>query len=161
MTPKVAAFLRDSAPPTPCLVLDLDRVEENYRRLKAAMPLARIYYAVKANPAAPVLDRLVGLGSCFDAASFEEVAACLDAGAAPEQREHGVPDAPGEPGGRIPAVGDRTFREYAQGFDGYCFERLVPRLECAFDILASCIAMINYSSMTLHDSAWNDMYAPL
>jgi ornithine decarboxylase len=89
MTPKVAAFLRDSAPATPCLVLDLDRVEENYRRLKAAMPLARIYYAVKANPAAPVLDRLVGLGSCFDAASFEEVEACLAAGAAPERVSYG------------------------------------------------------------------------
>jgi ornithine decarboxylase len=89
MTPKVAAYLRDSAPATPCLVLDLDRVEENYRRLKAAMPLARIYYAVKANPAAPVLDRLVGLGSCFDAASFEEVEACLDAGAAPESISYG------------------------------------------------------------------------
>ena len=89
MTPKVAAFLRDSAPATPCLVLDLDRVEGNYRRLKAAMPLARIYYAVKANPAAPVLDRLVGLGSCFDAASFEEVEACLEAGAAPESISYG------------------------------------------------------------------------
>jgi ornithine decarboxylase len=89
MTPKLAAFLRDSAPATPCLVLDLDRVEENYRRLKAAMPLARIYYAVKANPAAPVLDRLVGLGSCFDAASFEEVEACLEAGAAPESISYG------------------------------------------------------------------------
>lgn len=89
MTPKLADFLRDSAPATPCLVLDLDRVEENYRRLKAAMPLARIYYAVKANPAVPVLGRLVGLGSCFDAASFEEVEACLDAGAAPEGVSYG------------------------------------------------------------------------
>ncbi len=89
MTPKLAAYLRDSAPTTPCLVLDLDRVEENYRRLKAAMPLARIYYAVKANPAAPVLDRLVGLGSCFDAASFEEVEACLDAGATPGSISYG------------------------------------------------------------------------
>jgi ornithine decarboxylase len=89
MTPKLAAYLRDSAPATPCLVLDLDRVEENYRRLKEAMPLARIYYAVKANPAAPVLDRLVGLGSCFDAASFEEVEACLEAGAAPESISYG------------------------------------------------------------------------
>jgi ornithine decarboxylase len=53
------------------------------------MPLARIYYAVKANPAAPVLDRLVGLGSCFDAASFEEVEACLDAGAAPDSISYG------------------------------------------------------------------------
>src|SRR3954465_5436592 len=63
MTPKVARYLRDSMPATPCLVLDIDRVEENYRRLMAAMPLARVYYAVKANPAAPILERLVGLGS--------------------------------------------------------------------------------------------------
>lgn len=84
MTPKVAQFLHDVAPATPCLVLDLDRVEENFRRLQAAMPLARIYYAVKANPAAPILDRLVGLGSFFDAASLEEVEACLAAGARPE-----------------------------------------------------------------------------
>jgi len=84
MTPKVAQFLQDVAPPTPCLVLDLDRVETNFRRLQAAMPLARIYYAVKANPAAPVLERLVGLGSFFDAASLEEVEACLAAGAQAE-----------------------------------------------------------------------------
>lgn len=89
MTPKVARFLRDSAPATPCLVLDLDRVEENYRRLKSAMPLARIYYAVKANPAAPILERLVGLDSCFDAASLEEVEACLAAGARPEAISYG------------------------------------------------------------------------
>ena len=42
----------------------------------------QIYYAVKANPAAPILERLVGLGSRFDAASFEEIEACLAAGAA-------------------------------------------------------------------------------
>jgi ornithine decarboxylase len=84
MTPKVACYLRESAPATPCLVLDVDRVEENYRRLIAAMPLARIYYAVKANPAAPILQRLVGLGSSFDAASLEEVEACLAAGAPPQ-----------------------------------------------------------------------------
>ena len=84
MTPKIAQFLRDHAPPTPCLVLDVDRVAENYARLRAALPLARIYYAVKANPAAPILDRLVALGSAFDAASWEEVEACLAAGARPD-----------------------------------------------------------------------------
>ena len=84
MTPKVAQFLRESAPATPCLVLDVDRVEENYRSLKAALPLARVYYAVKANPAAPILSRLTGLGSAFDAASIEEIEACLVAGAAPD-----------------------------------------------------------------------------
>lgn len=89
MTPKVSRFLRDHAPATPCLVLDVDRVAENYRRLQAAMPLARIYYAVKANPAAPILERLTGLGSCFDAASYEEVEACLAAGARPEAISYG------------------------------------------------------------------------
>lgn len=89
MNPKIAAFLRTHTPATPCLVLDLDRVETNYRRIMAAMPLARVYYAVKANPAAPILERLVGLGSSFDAASYEEVEACLDAGADPALISYG------------------------------------------------------------------------
>jgi len=81
MTPKIARFLSTQVPATPCLVFDVDRVEDNFRALRDAMPLARIYYAVKANPAAPVLARLVELDSSFDAASFEEVQMCLDAGA--------------------------------------------------------------------------------
>ncbi len=89
MTPKIAEYLRDHAPATPCLVLDVDRVEQNYRRLKAALPLARVYYAVKANPAAPILERLTGLGSSFDAASWEEIEACLAAGALPGAISYG------------------------------------------------------------------------
>jgi ornithine decarboxylase len=84
MNAKIARFLAEQQPATPCLVLDVDRVEDNFRALQHALPLARIYYAVKANPARPVLERLVRLSSFFDAASFEEVAACLDAGARPE-----------------------------------------------------------------------------
>ncbi len=84
MTPKIARFLSEQQPATPCLVLDVDRVESNFRALSAALPLARIYYAVKANPAQAVLERLAGLASCFDAASFEEIEACLAAGARPE-----------------------------------------------------------------------------
>jgi ornithine decarboxylase len=80
MTPKVAAFL-DSAPATPCLVLDLDRVADNFAALRRALPAARIYYAVKANPAAAILRLLSGLGSSFDAASIQEIEACLAAGA--------------------------------------------------------------------------------
>lgn len=83
MTPKIARFLADQLPSTPCLVVDVDRVAENFRALRAALPLARIYYAVKANPAPQVLERLVGLGSRFDAAGIEEIEACLAAGAAP------------------------------------------------------------------------------
>ena len=81
MTRKIARFLADHQPATPCLVFDVDRAEENFRTLQRALPVARIYYAVKANPAAPVLERLAGLGSFFDAASIEEIEACLAAGA--------------------------------------------------------------------------------
>jgi len=84
MTPKIARFLTQTQPATPCLVLDLDRMAANYAALRRALPLARIYYAVKANPATPVLDRLVRLGSCFDAAGIEEIDACLAAGARPD-----------------------------------------------------------------------------
>jgi ornithine decarboxylase len=89
MTPKVARFLADHQPATPCLVLDVDRVESNFRALQHSLPLARIYYAVKANPAPQVLDRLVRLSSFFDAASWEEVSACLAAGAAPDSISFG------------------------------------------------------------------------
>jgi ornithine decarboxylase len=89
MTPKIARFLVEEAPATPCLVLDIDRVEDNFRALREALPLAAIYYAVKANPAPQVLDRLVSLGSRFDAASFEEIEACLRAGAEPERISYG------------------------------------------------------------------------
>ncbi|MEI7713911.1 MAG: type III PLP-dependent enzyme [Rhodospirillales bacterium] len=83
MTSKIAQYLADHQPATPCLVLDVDRVEANFRALSHTLPLARIYYAVKANPAAPILARLVGLDSHFDAASIEEIEFCLDAGARP------------------------------------------------------------------------------
>jgi ornithine decarboxylase len=81
MTPKVAAFLTQSEVATPCLVLDLDRVAENFRALRSALPAASIYYAVKANPAAPILRLLAGMGSSFDAASIQEIEDCLQAGA--------------------------------------------------------------------------------
>jgi len=84
MTPKIEEFLAEAHIETPCLVVDLDVVAANYKRLHRAMPLADIYYAVKANPAKPILETLVDLGSNFDAASVNEVEACLAAGARPE-----------------------------------------------------------------------------
>ncbi|POF62302.1 ornithine decarboxylase [Novacetimonas maltaceti] len=89
MTPKIARYLAEQSPATPCLVVDVDRVEERYSALREALPLARIYYAVKANPAPAILDRLVGLGSAFDAASWEEIQMCLRAGAAPQDISFG------------------------------------------------------------------------
>lgn len=84
MTPKIARFIAEQKPATPCLVVDVDQVEARYHALNTALPQARIYYAVKADPAMPILNRLVGLGSCFDAASWEEVSLCLEAGAEPD-----------------------------------------------------------------------------
>ncbi|HVE23203.1 MAG TPA: type III PLP-dependent enzyme [Acidocella sp.] len=80
MTPKIASFL-DASPATPCLVVDLDRVDANYEALRAALPAAKIYYAVKANPAPQILTLLAAKGACFDAASLPEIEACLKAGA--------------------------------------------------------------------------------
>jgi ornithine decarboxylase len=78
---KIDSFLRESDAPTPYVVVDVDLVEERYERLVEAIPSARVYYAVKANPAMPVLERLVGLGSAFDVASPAEIDRCLLAGA--------------------------------------------------------------------------------
>ena len=89
MTPKIERFFVEHRPPTPCLVVDLDVVEKNYRRLRRALPLAEVYYAVKANPAPEILRTLVGLGSNFDAASAHEIDQCLTAGAAPERVSYG------------------------------------------------------------------------
>ncbi len=89
MNPKIASFLESSALATPCLVLDLDTVAQNYESLRAALPAAKIYYAVKANPAPQILRLLVGKGSCFDAASLPEIEACLSAGARAESISYG------------------------------------------------------------------------
>ncbi|AOX19120.1 type III PLP-dependent enzyme [Kozakia baliensis] len=89
MTPKIARYLAEQQPATPCLIVDVDHVESRYRALQDAMPIAHIYYAVKANPAPEILRRLVDLGSCFDAASIGEIRQCLEAGASPKQISFG------------------------------------------------------------------------
>ena len=89
MTPKIAEFLRTHRGQTPFLVFDLDVIDRNYRRLRELRPLAEVFYAVKANPASEILDRLVELGSSFDAASIWEVERCLAAGAAPARVSFG------------------------------------------------------------------------
>ncbi len=89
MTQKIAQFLAERRPATPCLVFDLDIVEQNYLDMRRALPDAQIYYAVKANPAPEILERLVRLGSCFDTASVAEIRMVLAAGAKPEQISFG------------------------------------------------------------------------
>ncbi|QJE74184.1 type III PLP-dependent enzyme [Aerophototrophica crusticola] len=89
MTEKIARFFRDNAPATPCLVVDLDVVAENYAKLNGALPDSKIYYAVKANPAPEILSLLVSMGSSFDTASVQEIQYCLEAGATPDRISFG------------------------------------------------------------------------
>lgn len=80
---RLDAFAAVARVDRPTLVLDPERVAEQYRALKAGLGAAHIHYAVKANPARPIISRLVGLGSHFDAASRGEIELCLSEGAAP------------------------------------------------------------------------------
>jgi len=86
---KIDTFLRESDAPTPYVVVDVDLVEERYLQLVEVIPSARVYYAVKANPGLPVLERLVRLGSAFDVASPAEIDRCLLAGADPAHISYG------------------------------------------------------------------------
>ncbi len=81
MTERIRDYLARTAHDGPCLVMDLDKVRQNYEAFTRAMPDTRIFYAIKANPAPQILRLLAGLGSCFDAASLREVEMALDAGA--------------------------------------------------------------------------------
>jgi len=112
MTPKIARFLAERQPETPCLVVDLDVIADNYARLHESLPLADIYYAVKANPARPVLERLRDLGSYFDTASIYEIEQCLDLG---------IPAARMSFGSTIKKERDIA-RAYEAGIDLYAFD---------------------------------------
>ena len=50
VTAKIARYLAENPLTDPTLVIDLDVVEHAYLSLKRALPLAKIYYAIKANP---------------------------------------------------------------------------------------------------------------
>ena len=89
MNEKIARFLAERRVETPFLVVDLDVVEENYRALASALPNAKIFYAVKANPAPEILKRLTGVGSNFDTASVAEIEDALAAGATPSRISYG------------------------------------------------------------------------
>ena len=80
MTQRIFRFLADERPDTPCLVVDLDRVEHNYRELAHALPVARIFYAVKANPAPALIERLAAGELSVEVERFDlsEIAKALE-----------------------------------------------------------------------------------
>ena len=89
MSPKIARFLATSKAETPYLVVDLDIVHHNYLSLANSLIQSRIFYAVKANPAEAIIQRLTSLGSCFDTASTGEIDLCLNLGVHPSRISYG------------------------------------------------------------------------
>ncbi len=86
---KIAKFLAEQKPETPCLIVDLDIVTQAYKLLRRYLPLARVFYAVKANPAPEIVGVLKDLGSSFDVASRNEIDLCLGRGVAPDNVSFG------------------------------------------------------------------------
>jgi ornithine decarboxylase len=86
---KIEEFFRTQQPQTPCVVIDTDTVAERYTQLATSIPSATVYYAVKANPALPILRRIHELGSKFDVASPGEIDFCLSIGVDPKNISYG------------------------------------------------------------------------
>ncbi len=89
LSPKMQKFLAEAKDSEPFLVVDVDIVEHNYRELRRLLPLAKVYYAIKANPAPDILRRLRSLGSSFDTASANEIEQCLSQGVTPDRISFG------------------------------------------------------------------------
>jgi ornithine decarboxylase len=89
MTERINRFLVENRPETPCLVVDLDVIAEAYDLLRWYLPLARVYYAVKANPAPQIVAMLERKGANFDVASRGEIELCLNNGVAADRLSFG------------------------------------------------------------------------
>jgi len=89
MPPRIARYLETAVLASPCLVVDTDLVEHSYRQLAGSLPDARLFYAVKANPAPEIVARLAAIGANFDTASLGEIDLCLAQGATAERISFG------------------------------------------------------------------------
>jgi ornithine decarboxylase len=74
---------------TPFLMTSLSVVAQKYDELKKAMPYARVYYAIKANPTEEILKLLIERGSCFDIASVYELDLMLGLGVTADRLSYG------------------------------------------------------------------------
>ena len=74
---------------TPFLVVDLEIISQKYDELTTCFPMAKVHYALKANPGAPVIELLRDKGCSFDIASIYELNKVLDAGVDPALISYG------------------------------------------------------------------------
>lgn len=86
---RIDRFLAGWGGETPIVVIDLEAVRGQCLALRGLMPAARIFYAVKANPAPEIIAALAALGVHFDVASEGEIERCRDAGVAAERISFG------------------------------------------------------------------------
>ncbi|KTT62052.1 ornithine decarboxylase, partial [Pseudomonas oryzihabitans] len=74
---------------TPFVVIDTATISRAYDDLVSNFPFAKIYYAVKANPAIEITELLRDKGSNFDIASRYELDKVMSAGVGPERISYG------------------------------------------------------------------------
>lgn len=74
---------------TPFVIIDLATIRAKFEELTQCLPMAKIYYAVKANPAVEIIRLLKDLGSYFDIASIYELERVLSLGVVPERVSFG------------------------------------------------------------------------
>ena len=74
---------------TPFVVIDNRLIDQHYTDLTQSFPYAKIYYAVKANPAPEILSLLRDRGSCFDIASIYELDRVLSLNVSPDRCSYG------------------------------------------------------------------------
>ncbi len=79
---RIDRYLAQHTPSTPCVLIDLETVRQRCMALQALLPDARIYYAVKANPAVAVISALASLDVGFELASAGEIERCQQLGIA-------------------------------------------------------------------------------
>ncbi len=74
---------------TPFVLIDTGMISQAYDDLRAGFEFAKVYYAVKANPAVEIIDLLKEKGSSFDIASIYELDKVLSRGVSADQISYG------------------------------------------------------------------------
>jgi ornithine decarboxylase len=76
---------------TPCLVVDIDLIKQNYKDMKECFKDVDIFYAIKANTDTNIIKTLMDLGSKFETSSINEVKLLLTLGVKPENIVNSAP----------------------------------------------------------------------
>jgi len=124
---------------TPLYVVDLDRVQANYRRFAGAFPDAHVMYAAKAHTGRAVLAALLDAGTDIECAARGELQRAIEAGADPDTLQYTAVNPPAadldyaaelgaeNPGLTVTAGAEDTFdRLEARGYDGRVAIRINP-----------------------------------